>query len=536
VLLILSARTVNEDIALHYGRLPPSFLPLGNQRLFGLQAELAGGGPVAMTVPESFVIPARDMADINAAGIQLLPQPMSLSLTEAICAAIKVLKPEGPLRLLYGDTLVRLDQDQTGITDRVVVQSTTSNYPWAYVTQTPQGDVRFSGEPPQQIDTRQVVCGDYLFSDPAFLVEACASGNIIDALNTYHARHPLTRVTADEWFDFGHLPLYFQSKKSIMVKRVFNRLAYENHLLVKQSDDTAKMRAEANWYETLAPALQIHTPRYAGRMERDHRAGYGIEYLYHPLLGDLAAFGYLPFSSWLEILQASFDLLDKFQAIRPEPGAPEASPRFAAHFFDSMVKGKTWQRLDSYLEGQPFSLGDSLVVNGVRFRPLREVVQTVIDAIPVTRPDHVRAWHGDMFFGNMFYDFTARRVMAIDPRGQIGAGELCVFGDWRYDLAKLSHSVIGQYDSIVLTRGTLETQGPTDWTLTLTGLDAQPQLEEVFISQAVARYGIAPSELIALTALLFYSMLPLHHDRPDLQQQMLANALRLSGRIEGTTL
>ena len=534
MLLILSARTVNEDIALHYGKLPPSFLPLGNRRLFALQAELADGGPVAMTVPESFAISEIDRRAIDAAGIRLLPQPSGLSLTQAISAAVRELKPEGPLRLLYGDTLVRLgDTAAAAQADRIVVKHTTANYPWAYVDEGAEGGIAFSDEPPQQLDTRRVVCGDYVFADPDLLVEACGTGGLIAMLTHYHARRPFALVDAEEWFDFGHLPLYFQSKKSIMIKRVFNNLNYENHLLVKQSADTGKMRAEAHWYEHVPGDLQIHTPRYRGRVERDHRAGYAIEYLYHPLLSDLAAFGALPLPSWLEILQACFEFADKCQAIAPAPGAPEASPEFARAFHDSMIVGKTWGRVETYLGGAELNLDDAFTVNGQRFPALRTVIQRVIDTVSPTTPDHVRFWHGDLFFGNMFYDFTARRILAIDPRGQLGTGAICLYGDWRYDLAKLAHSVIGQYDKIILGRSSLVQNGPRDWVLTLSEQPHQTQIEAIFLQQAVARYGIDPQELTAMTALLFFSMLPLHSDRPDLQQQMLANALRLSGQIEG---
>ncbi len=133
----------------------------------------------------------------------------------------------------------------------------------------------------------------------------------------------------------------------------------------------------------------------------------------------------------------------------------------------------------------------------------------------------------------MFYDFTARRILAIDPRGQLGPGELCLFGDWRYDLAKLAHSVIGQYDKIILGRAQLIEHGPRDWQLSFSDQLHQTQLEEIFLGQVRDRYGLDPAELIAMTALLFFSMLPLHSDRPDLQRRMLANALRLAGQLDG---
>ncbi len=86
-----------------------------------------------MTVPEDFEIPEADRQAIESAGIRLLPQPQRLSLTEAIRDAVQRLDPPGPLRLLYGDTLVRQAETTPSdpIRDRVVVKHTTANYPWA---------------------------------------------------------------------------------------------------------------------------------------------------------------------------------------------------------------------------------------------------------------------------------------------------------------------------------------------------------------------------------------------------------------------
>ena len=99
-------------------------------------------------------------------------------------------------------------------------------------------------------------------------------------------------------------------------------------------------------------------------------------------------------------------------------------PAYAAHFFQTMIVGKTWSRLERYAASAGFGLDDSFTVNGVAHASLRDTVERVIASIPETTPDHIRFWHGDLFFGNMFYDFTGRRIMAIDPRGQLSAGEL----------------------------------------------------------------------------------------------------------------
>ena len=167
MLLILYARYVNEDIALHYGRLPPSFLPLGNRRLFSWQAELAESDNVFLTVPDDLELSEVDRIEIERLNIQLLSQDSSLSLTEAIRNAVIASAPSQPLRLLYGDTLVRRsDTVSVGESaDTVVVHHTTSNYPWAYVV-----DGKFSDETPKKLGERRVVCGDFIFADPELLI------------------------------------------------------------------------------------------------------------------------------------------------------------------------------------------------------------------------------------------------------------------------------------------------------------------------------------------------------------------------------
>lgn len=526
MLLILSARPVGEDIAHCYGKLPPSFLPLGSDRLFTRQAALGRGEPVAMTVPEGFEVASTDRAEIERLGIRLLPQDPSLSLTDALRDAVGRAAPDGPLRLVYGDTLIRLDEEPEG--DFVAVQETSANYDWAYVT--PEA---FSDTPPDDFLHRRVVCGYYRFDDPALLARSCEAGGIVEALNAYDRERPMARVEVPDWYDLGHLSMYYQSKKSMMVKRSFNDVSVEEHSLVKRSADTPKMRAEAHWYETLPTALQVNAPRYLGRVERDHMAGYAIEYLYQPLVSELAVFGALPLTSWLEILSACLDFVDECRTIRPAEQSPEASPGFASAFFDQMIVGKTRDRLDAYLADSELSEADELTINGARLPPIGRVAEALIAAVPATTPGHVRFWHGDLFFGNLFYDFTARRIMAIDPRGLMPDGMLCAYGDWRYDVAKLSHSVIGRYDQIILGRASLERSSAREWTLSLPSWPHGERLAEVFLAQASERYGLDRDELTALTALMFLSMLPLHADQPALQRQMLANGLRLATHVEG---
>ena len=55
--------------------------------------------------------------------------------------------------------------------------------------------------------------------------------------------------------------------------------------------------------------------------------------------------------------------------------------------------------------------------------------------------------HGDFCFSNILFDLNNLIIKLIDPRGSFGVPS--IFGDPRYDVAKLRHSAVGLYDFIV---------------------------------------------------------------------------------------
>lgn len=71
VLLIASGAFVDAELEVEFGRLPPSFLPLGNRRLYSHQhAELSGRvSRVLLSVPETFVPEPIDVERLASLGI-----------------------------------------------------------------------------------------------------------------------------------------------------------------------------------------------------------------------------------------------------------------------------------------------------------------------------------------------------------------------------------------------------------------------------------------------------------------------------------
>jgi len=137
-------------------------------------------------------------------------------------------------------------------------------------------------------------------------------------------------------------------------------------------------------------------------------------------------------------------------------------------------------------------------------------------------------------FSNILYDFRSKLIKVIDPRGLVDGQKKSIYGDPRYDIAKLYHSVLGHYDFII--SGYYELKQFSDYELEFSTpnsseLKAMEHQFFLILSQSL-KSNPSNLEIMAITILLFLSMLPLHSDRPDRQTAFLANALRLFLKME----
>jgi len=135
--------------------------------------------------------------------------------------------------------------------------------------------------------------------------------------------------------------------------------------------------------------------------------------------------------------------------------------------------------------------------------------------------------HGDFCFSNILFDSKVECIKCIDPRGLLPDGTMSVYGDRRYDVAKLYHSAIGLYDFIIAGRYRLkDTEDGLSISFPILD-DIQNDIFDSFSEKVLDVTGYREKEIIAINIQLFLSMLPLHADRPDRQVAFIANAIRL---------
>lgn len=525
--LITSSAFVDQELSAEFGHLPPAFLPVGTKRLYEFQLERLGRTlPVYMTVPESYPMSAEDQRRIAELGAIVLPVPDGLSLGDAVVFALNLIGgPDQPVRILHGDTLI--GGNFSGL-DEIGVAASDQAYSW--------GAVRLQGRQLVGLETvaagmptseqRMVACGYFSFKHSTALVRGIvrARGDFLQGILSYGRQHSISVAEVESWLDFGHMQTFFRSRRLLASARAFNTLRIDGRTVRKLSKDTEKMEAEAAWFDNLPPSLRVYSARLIHSGQEDGLAFYETEYEHLPTLSELFVFGTLARATWMRVLHSCYEFLTTCAA---EQG------RESAHLaLRQLATVKTTERLSRFSDETGFDINRMLRYDG---RPLPSLLQIAEDLgqyvdLKSTRLQNVM--HGDFCFSNILYSSRVQRIRVIDPRGYVNDGEKSIMGDVRYDLAKLTHSIVGRYDQIIAGRYAMPSEDNGRFAIEFEAAPHHAWLEDAWGELEVGGMRAGSAQIRAITVGLFLSMLPLHADRPDRQRAFIANALRLYAELD----
>ncbi len=520
--LIMSAAYIDHELQAEFGRIPPSFLPLGNRRLFQHQIKLAPKNvTIYLSIPESYSVSFTDETWLKKNHVRLIKAPDDISLGASLVASLNLSGHclDDPLHVLFGDTLFRSLPSGHNL---IGVSKVDNNYNWATVSEN-DGDWLKSNDIIDESNAHNIVNGYFKFSDPRQLVRCITQNkwNFSKGLNSYHQIVGLTTTYLQDWFDFGHINTYYKSKASFTTQRAFNELKITTEWIEKSSVKNSKIAAEANWFEVLPFSLRRFTPQYLGSINKDGQVSYRLEYLHQTALNELYVFSELPVHIWESILTGCVSFLKQ---CRLEVIPKDAPANTLVELFDN----KTAARLTEYCNANDVSLQDKWFFNSTLSVSLQQMLDESEHYLSI---QYKKNWslsvlHGDFCFSNILYDFRSNRIKTIDPRGTTPDGEITIFGDVRYDLAKLSHSILGMYDWIMAGYHSVSI---IDKNITF-NIEESPQhkmIQQRFIELIEKEFEVNAITLMAMQIQLFLSMLPLHSDDENRQKALFANAFRI---------
>lgn len=508
MILITSAAYVTPGLVSEFGKLPPCMLPVQNRRLYMHQINLLAPfhEDIVLTIPQDFVLPKYDQYLLNEMNISVVYVPNNLVLGASIVYALNVLaRFNETLKILHGDTLISSIPSRK---DMCAVAKARDEYNWNYVL---------------GLNNPYVYAGYFSFSSQAELIRCITekSNDFIRGVEAYNHTISLSYVEVSVWLDFGLVNSYYRSKSKMTTQRAFNDLIIDQFSVKKYSEKSDKIQAEANWFLQIPADMKHFIPALWSQGQENDKSYYEIEYFYLSSLSDLFVFAQNPFFVWRNILDACSSFIDS--ASLHTPDCVDDIARKSVQLYGY----KTKLRLNEYCEYAGIELNEPWIINGRLLPSLTEILEDVSGELSECPPEFIHIMHGDFCFSNILFDFKSQSIKVIDPRGIDTEGHCSIWGDIRYDVAKLAHSVLGLYDFII--GGLYECVQEDMYRIRLTFPvnDQIRQVQAYFLTMRFAGYSVKELHIYPILVHLFLSMLPLHADRPKCQQAMLANALRL---------
>lgn len=354
--------------------------------------------------------------------------------------------------------------------------------------------------------------GVYFFDDVDLLrsiFEINNPGNIeISTILEKYRQHRKIRVlTAEKWLDVGHKDNYFKSKTKFLKSRYFNYVEFDEILgiVTKRSNDKSKLINEIEWYKKIPHELSVLTPRLVSY-------GYDpsfikLEHVKYPTLAELWLYTELQTSQWKNIMEKLLTITYKFKNY---PG------HVSKKDYEKIYITKTEERISNLIKkSKKFAAlltNKNITINGIQYQnwPLIHDKIFLMTKMLYDETDNCFI-HGDLCFSNILFDSNNSIFKLIDPRGKWGSG---VFGDLKYDAAKLRHSITGNYDSIV--NGLFSANITNDNLQVQIFKPLQQQIISDYFDTLIKKHWDL-NKIKLIEGLLFISMLPLHHENFEKQ-------------------
>jgi hypothetical protein len=462
-------------------------------------------------------------------GIEAVRLKASGSIAETVLAGLRNITSGQPVVVHMADTLI--DMDGVPLGDAVYVQSRNDLYRWTSVSVDAGGRIKITNDR-NEIEPggpRPVCVGLFSFEDGKRLatelsrtLEHGSPGHepFFAALESYSAARPMDLRPIQRWLDCGHVDGYYESRLSYQNLRHFNTLSYDSvkGRVTKKSLNSESFRKQVRWFKQIPDEVAPFIPRVFESSDGTEPF-ITMELLSIPTLGDLLVSQRLNLGAWNDVVRS----IACIQACFAEKAVKNSlAPQLARVVYVD----KTRSRLADFLAQHPSAKRHFVRVGGEQWSigRVRQTLDRFVEQTGLLELDELTPIHGDFCFSNLLYDPKVRLVKMIDPRGEFGVPG--IFGDRRYDLAKLAHSYAGKYDFIVADRFSVAVEPEGGLHLQVQANDYYTRVRSIFDAMLLPDVALR-QQVYALQALLFLSMLPLHADQPRRQLAMLATGLEL---------
>ena len=380
----------------------------------------------------------------------------------------------------------------------------------------------------------QACVGAYFFPDGGQLRELVQASTLAESpdrdltpvLENLAADDCLRAEPVEAWLDAGHLDRVVVAANRIIGPRSFNRLVVDSTrgTLVKESRDSRKVQAEIDYLERLPPDVRVLFPRVLASDAGSDPAWYEMERYGYPSLRELYLWHQLEPGRWEAIFRHLYEVIHDVMGGYASPLSNE-DQRY-------MYLTKNLERVDTLLATRQHSglRARHIVVNGVQLANIQEIQGDLESAVEIILPrGRGQLIHGDLCFSNILYDIGSSTCRLVDPRGAFGNSSL--YGDYRYDVAKLHHSLDGWYEHLAADQFTVHWRSSNAVDVRVAVTERQLRIGQEF--SEVFLDGDDTTDIDLITGLTMCGIAVLHTESHERQQALYLRGLMLLNRFLG---
>lgn len=470
---------------------------------------------------------------VYAPRMDLLLVPLSKdgSIVQSVEAGLRAEPTSSQIQIILGDTLItdRYDLEQ----DMVYVGQVQATSRWCLAHLDAKGFlVDLIDKPNYPPGSYIALAGFYQFVDGDYF-RSCLKEALLNnetelsaIIKRYLQKYPVQAYFAKTWYDFGNIDNLIDARHHLLQSRYFNSLSIDPVLstISKASEHNEKLQNELDWYLKLPAELKVLTPRVVSQERYRGRTRITQEYYGYPTLAELYVYADLQLDVWYSILRQVLRIHEKFRGYSSQTSPEDVRLMYLEKTLirlgDLSEKNFYWKEL---LERE------IILFNGCELRDFGSLYPSLCERINVLSSNaSFCIIHGDFCFSNILFDVHTQIIRLIDPRGSFGNPG--IYGDSRYDIAKLRHSVVSLYDYVVAGIFELEESAPGCFYGAVFANGVSRDLATAFDSM-VTEIGYNLNEIKLIEGLLFISMLPLHKDSFRRQKMLYLIGLSLLNEV-----
>lgn len=318
-----------------------------------------------------------------------------------------------------------------------------------------------------------------------------------------------------------------------LVTRAYNRFDVDNRRgVMRKISSTERLKDEITYYLILNrdhPDQAVYFPRIIDSKHHGE-SEYWMDlemYDYQNVGKYMLGENIMP--SWAEFFISLRDILLEFGTLKPYSVWTDEDITTAAHNMYIIKTEKEYQNFyDGWKDKLEYVFADQLIdqtlyINDMLYKPFEIIWPDIKDYILKNMLHFTPSViHGDCCFSNILYGPDANIIRFIDPRGSFG--KKGIYGDIRYDVAKLYHSVDGTYEAFIRDKfGVTQNKNKYELHVKDTGEIswAKNEFEYIFFPE------FDKKEIKILQGCIFIGMCARHYDSLERQRAMYLTGIRL---------